>query len=340
MNKGLSNSTFSIQASKYFLLGLVLLLSFPTMVWGAVATQNVKINVYNSTAHCNNGVKDFDEVGVDCGGALCPACSGGGGGGGGGGTLPVLSSSVSFSGTAYPNAKIFLLRDGILVNTFFANTSGTFSYNLNSVTSASYRYTFYAQDARGGYSTHLVFPLNVTAGNSYQISNIFIPPTVYFDVAEIKQGDPLSFYGYSAANSVVFLEIKNTQTGVIFNAQAITNNDGYYLYNLDTANLATGTYEIRLKAKLGTNESDFTNIFSFVVGVKTIEKPIDKDPRCPQKGDVNNDCRVNLIDFSITAYWYKRSISQEFLEIEATQLSGDAKIDLVDFSILAYYWTG
>jgi hypothetical protein len=64
------------------------------------------------------------------------------------------------------------------------------------------------------------------------------------------------------------------------------------------------------------------------------------ETNCPQKGDVNGDCRVNLVDFSITAYWYKRSVSTEFMGIEALQLSDDGLINLVDFSILAYYWTG
>lgn len=335
------NSTFKLRASKYFLLGLVFLLALPSFAFGAVATQNIKISVFNSTYHCNNGIQDFDETGIDCGGALCPACSGGHpGGGGGGGSLPILSSSVNFSGLAYPNSKIFFLRDGVLLNTFFTNASGTFVYNLNNVSSGNYRYTFYAQDARGGYSSHLVFPLTVVAGNSYQISNIFIPPTVYFDVTEIKQGDPLSFYGYSAPNSIVFLEIKNSQTGAIITVQTNTNADGYYLYILDTSSLIAGTYEIKIKAKLQTNESSYTNIYNFIIGTKTVEKPIEKDPRCPLKGDVNDDCRVNLVDFSITAYWYKRSISPAFIQIEKTQLSGDGKIDLVDFSILAYYWTG
>lgn len=292
------------------------------------------------SGHCSDGIKNCDEAGVDCGGIHCSACDSGGGGGGGGGSTPVVLATVHFSGIAYPGAKIFLLRDGVLLNTFFASSTGIFNNTLTSLTGGNYRFILYAQDIKGGYSTQLVFPLTVISGNTYQINAIFIPPTAYYDLQEVKQGDPLPFYGYSAPNSTVILEIKNKETGVITNFQTIANNDGYYLYNLDTSSLAEGSYEIKIKSRLNLNESPFTNNYPFVIGTTTIEKPVEKDPRCPQKGDVNNDCRVNLIDFSITAYWYKRSISQQFLEIEATQLSGDAKIDLVDFSILAYYWTG
>ena len=50
---------------------------------------------------------------------------------------------------------------------------------------------------------------------------------------------------------------------------------------------------------------------------------------------MNKDSRVNLVDFSIAAYWYKRSTPPP-----SADLNGDGKVDLVDFSILAFYWTG
>ncbi|MBU2544617.1 dockerin type I repeat-containing protein, partial [Patescibacteria group bacterium] len=58
------------------------------------------------------------------------------------------------------------------------------------------------------------------------------------------------------------------------------------------------------------------------------------------KGDLNGDGRVNLVDFSIAAYWYKRTISAEFAVKESERMNGDGKVDLVDFSIMAFYWTG
>jgi len=361
MFRRILNLTLETQASKYFLLGLVLLLLVPTFVFGAVATQNIKITVNgydhctdgiknfdetgvdcggticsSCSAHCSNSIKDFDETGIDCGGALCPACSSGGGGGGGGGGLPVLISSVNFSGIAYPGAKIYLLRDGILLNSFLATSAGTFAYTLSSVAAGNYRYTFYAQDSRGGYSTSLVFPLTVISGHSYQVSNIFIPPTVYYDSQEIKRGDSLPFYGFSAPNSTIILELKNTATGATITFQTTSNSSGNYAYSLETLGLDEGNYEIRVKAKLGTNESSFGNIFSFTIGTKTVEKP-KTDSKCPAKGDLNGDCRVNLIDFSIAAYWYKRTIAPSFINTENSQLSGDNIINLIDFSILAYY---
>ena len=62
--------------------------------------------------------------------------------------------------------------------------------------------------------------------------------------------------------------------------------------------------------------------------------------KAPEKGDLNSDKKVNIVDFSIAAYWYKRTISAEFAAKERERLNGDGKVNLVDFSILAYYWTG
>lgn len=66
----------------------------------------------------------------------------------------------------------------------------------------------------------------------------------------------------------------------------------------------------------------------------------DFDSGCFLMGDVNDDCRVNLSDYSIAAFWYKKTLSTHFLNIEAVKLSNDAEVNLSDFSIMAYFWTG
>ncbi|KKS25104.1 MAG: hypothetical protein UU85_C0007G0019 [Candidatus Wolfebacteria bacterium GW2011_GWA2_42_10] len=84
--------------------------------------------------------------------------------------------------------------------------------------------------------------------------------------------------------------------------------------------------------------SSFSKAISFLVGTKNIVAA--PPAKCPAKADINSDCKVNLVDFSIAAYWYKRTISAEFAVKEKEWLNGDGKVDLVDFSIMAFYWTG
>jgi len=53
-----------------------------------------------------------------------------------------------------------------------------------------------------------------------------------------------------------------------------------------------------------------------------------------KRGDINRDGKVNIVDFSIAAYWYKRLNPPTSVDI-----NGDGAITLVDFSIMAFYWT-
>jgi len=72
---------------------------------------------------------------------------------------------------------------------------------------------------------------------------------------------------------------------------------------------------------------------SFAVGDKTLVSP--SSGSCRIKVDLNSDCRVNLVDFSIAVYWHQRSDPPPNVDFNK-----DGKIDLVDFSIMTYYWTG
>ncbi|MCK5027740.1 MAG: hypothetical protein KAS07_04950, partial [Candidatus Pacebacteria bacterium] len=57
-------------------------------------------------------------------------------------------------------------------------------------------------------------------------------------------------------------------------------------------------------------------------------------------GDVDYDNKVDIVDFSIAAFWYERILSAAFETVESERLNGDGVVDLIDFSLMAYYWTG
>jgi photosystem II stability/assembly factor-like uncharacterized protein len=66
----------------------------------------------------------------------------------------------------------------------------------------------------------------------------------------------------------------------------------------------------------------------------TITPSITAPKTCSDKVDFNKDGKVNLVDFSILDYWYKKlKPSARF------DLNGDNKVDLTEFSILIYCWT-
>jgi len=111
-----------------------------------------------------------------------------------------------------------------------------------------------------------------------------------------------------------------------------------YLYNLGTEILDYGSHFTKSKAAKDGEISSFSRAVSFLVDTKNVAKVV--PTKCPAKADLNNNCRVNLVDFSIAAYWCKRPLSVLFAATEKEKLNGDGKIDLVDFSIMAFYWTG
>jgi hypothetical protein len=55
----------------------------------------------------------------------------------------------------------------------------------------------------------------------------------------------------------------------------------------------------------------------------------------PFVADINDDQVVDIKDFSILAFWYKKPNPPKNVD-----LNGDGKVDIVDFSILAYSWNG
>lgn len=58
-------------------------------------------------------------------------------------------------------------------------------------------------------------------------------------------------------------------------------------------------------------------------------------PSAFSRVDINADAKVDLIDFSILAYWWGR----EVVVNAPYDLNSDGRVTLADFSILAYYWT-
>jgi len=254
---------------------------------------------------------------------------GGGGGGGGGGYTPPSETKVIFTGRAYPKSTVTLLKDAQIVATTIAGSDANFQISLTNISAGSYIFSVYSEDDKGNRSSLLTFPLSVTSGVTTNVSGIFISPTIDVDKSEIKKGELVKIFGQAIPNSDVTVII-NSEEEIYGKTKA--DKIGAYLYNLDTVQLDTGDHLAKSRATLEEEISPLSKAVSFKVGTKTVLKETIK---IPEKGDLNGDKRVNLIDFSITAYWYKRPSPPATVD-----LNGDGKVTLVDFSIMAYYWTG
>ena len=256
------------------------------------------------------------------------------GGGGGGG--PVTSSTeVNFSGRAYPKSTVTFLKDAQRTSTTIADANANFSMKLSNLSAGNYIFSVYSEDRQGRRSSLLTFPVGVTAGTVTTIGGIFIAPTIAVDKSEVARGENIAIFGQSVPVGDITIVINSDEE---FFGKIKADKDGIYLYNFDTTPLALEQHFTKSKATIAGEVSSFGSAVSFKVGKKTVLATA--LAKCPVKADLNSDCKVNLIDFSIAAYWYKRTLSVGFKKIEKDKLNGDEKITLVDFSIMAYYWTG
>ncbi len=342
----------------YFLFILVFGGAFFTFHKFSFAASDATVNATIKISVCGNNIKEGGEQcdGSDLSGASCTtqgytggtlscsasctfntsACTSGGGGGGGGGYVPPAPvTSVIFNGRAYPKSMITILKDAQIAATTVADANANFSLTLSGLSGGNYIFSVYSEDSKGIRSTLLTFPLSVTSGATTNVGGIFIAPTIAVDKEEVKRGDNIAIFGQSVPNSEITILVNSEEE--FFN-KVKSDQSGAYLYNFDTAPLDIGQHFIKSKAALNGEISSFSKTVSFSVGTKNIlAQP---SAKCPARADLNGDCRVNLVDFSIAAYWYKRAISAEFKLEEVERLNGDGKVDLIDFSIMAFYWTG
>jgi len=263
--------------------------------------------------------------------------SGGGSGGGdgsSGGSPSIPSTNVVFTGRAYPRSTITLLKDAQVAATTIADSNANFQMTLSGLSGGNYIFSVYSEDSKGLRSSLLTFPISVTSGVTTKVGNIFIAPTIAVDKSEVRRGDNIAIFGQSVPSSEITISVNSPQE---FFIKRIADATGAYLLNFDTSVLDMGQHHTKSKASLQEEITAFGKVVAFRVGTQNIPANMEL---LSKKGDLNKDGKVNLVDFSIAAFWYKRELSVAFKSIEIEHLNGDGRIDLVDFSIMAFHWTG
>lgn len=259
----------------------------------------------------------------------------GGSGGGGNRKSPNNSATVVFIGKAYPSSPVTILKDGQIIAKTIASPLANFQVSVSGLSGGNYLFAVYGEDNRSLRSAFLTFPIMVSRGTLTKIQDIFVAPTISVDKSTVRRGDTIAIFGQSVPKSTVTLEINSPQQ---FFKQTPADQNGVYLHNFDSAVLEFGQHTTQSKAATNTEISSKSLVVDFQVGDKNILTPISSS--CPIKADLNNDCKINLIDFSIAAFWYQRMLSPAFALREKDHLNGDGKVNLVDFSIMAFHWTG
>lgn len=255
-------------------------------------------------------------------------------GGGGGSGSATAQTGVTVSGRAYPMSVVSVLRDGALAAQTIAGPDAVFSVTLTRIGTGAHTISVMGEDDKGRTSVLFSFPITVTAGATTNVSGIFISPTIDTDKVAVRQGDPIAVFGQTVPGAQVTITVHSDE---VLTRKVAAEADGAYLYYVDTTPLAYGDHVANSFSGTDNLLSSQSPDVDFSVGTENVARA-GSSPATDtcRKGDINCDGHVDLIDYSILAYWYQRAGTLP----ERVDVSGDGTVTLTDFSIVAYYWTG
>lgn len=264
--------------------------------------------------------------------SVCTISSGGGGGGGS--QTNSARSLVAFEGQSMPFGVVTLRIDGEPVASTTSDQLGRFSFTAKNLSRGTYRFELFATDPKGTQTNTVSFNTTVKDRSVLKFDTIVLSPTLTSNLSTAVRGGVVTLSGYGTPNINLLITALDSALATTFYT-AHTDQSGAYSYTLT----APSTYgQLTLTTRMVEATSTVSRPITLVVGGANV--PRGNEGNCPVKADLNADCRVNLIDFSILIYWYRGTISDTFRAIEKTMLSGDGKADFVDFSVMMYHWTG
>lgn len=238
-----------------------------------------------------------------------------------------------FRGVAYSGSIISVLKNGVIIGEVTTNLDGTFEVRVHNLLPGTYSFGIRAEDKNKLTSKLLLFTIYVTGGVVTAVDGIFIPPTITSDKVEVKQGEDITFLGTTAPNAEVRLSFGNTPELL---KKTKANAVGVWRYTLDSHELGLGDFDAKARSLTQNNLSPYGDPLLFRVGdTNRLRAKVSELPGFRKRCDLNNDSRVNILDFSIMAFWYKRLGFPPRVD-----LNSDKSINLTDLSILAYCWTG
>lgn len=262
-----------------------------------------------------------------------PPFSGGGGGFSSGVpsfTDATETNSILISGKYVPKMTVEVLSSGNVLSSIVVPDSGEFSLKVSHLKSGVYSLLLTVSDPSfkdKQYQSSLSYTVYVSDASETYISDVIFPPLFSPVKTSFKLGSLFELYGKALPQSSIIAYIDGKKIGTTVSA-----SDGTFLVKALTEKVGKRSLVFKYGAPLEAVPSGKTQTI-------TVYSQNSKDDSsrfvCGSRVDFSLDCRINIVDFSVLAYWYKRSNFPEKYD-----LNGDGKIDIKDFSIMAYHWTG
>lgn len=243
------------------------------------------------------------------------------------GSSTVLYAKLELSGLTFPNAPITILRGGQIAGSANSNAAGEFQFTFDNISSGLQSFGVYTVDINGSKSGTYNFVKNLVAGVINRESNIFLSPTILPSHTSIKQGETISFSGFTAPESAVRIYLDDN-----FIEEVAAGSEGAWHTQLNTQSYPLGTRKITVEAIKNLSKSAQATIFFDV----TEKESVLYVPGQYSRSDLNFDGRVNLVDFSILLYYWQQALAEPV----KADINRSGSVDFIDFSIMMYDWTG
>lgn len=243
---------------------------------------------------------------------------------------PLNPVEMNFSGTTSPLATVRILRQGLFIASTQADAVGFFEIELLNEPRGNIRYGFIAEDVDRVKTRMITIPAQTRSGESFEFDGLVLPPSVILWLDEEQNRYRVT--GYAQPNTQI--EVMINSTSMKQNQSIITNQFGGYDTVLESVVVSEQEQFVTVHVT-----SPLFSENSFALSSQR-DATIDFYTPCRLRGDLNNDCLINLSDLSLLRLMSNQLEDAEIKELEHLRLNGDGKIDKLDMAILNYYWTG
>jgi hypothetical protein len=270
-----------------------------------------------STEHC------YTEPG-----GMGAGAGAGGGGYVGGSMTPPASTTLIILGMAYPDSEVKILKDGKEIARVRTDSKGNFSWQTTDITPGVNSLGFWADDKFGLKSILYTLTFEIMPNAITTIKGAYLPPTIGVEKNVVKKGEVLKIFGQAIPEAKVLVYVASPEE-IIQETSSKKMGEWELLFNtspLTEETMHTVKSQYKTIVEGATVVSGFSKFVTFYVGKGALAGT------CPG-ADLNQDGRVNLIDFSILLYYWGTNNP-------CADQNQDGIVNLVDFSIMMYYWTG
>jgi hypothetical protein len=256
-------------------------------------------------------------------------------GNGGSGEFPngsnvLFLASVTVSGSTIPGSIVTVLKDGVKVGTVTAQGSGEFETSVANLERGTYGFQLYTEDGKGLLSSLYGTTLTIAQGTKNEITEITIPPTIGLSSESVQAGEIVEVSGGASPNSAVEVRVVsltgNAALSNILTYHATSSGSGLWSVPIDTKSFAEAFYAVQARVKRADQiQSGYSKQINLRVG--------ESAAGACGKPDMNEDDKVNLVDFSIfLLHWQSDDAEADY--------TCDQQVNLADFSVMLFNWTG